>query len=338
MGEESEEKSGTSTNINFLLEQYGVSVNADCVVRCHYYKYFHPKECFIGNGVLNRGIAAGLHRDVTEDSLASCLSFVYPYGASLNVIKPSVPILSTGSACCPLNRPVVAFYRGQGQGGKMVVLGSGAMWSDSYLDLEENDKLRQIIFSFLLSNDISLNQIDSDDADVTDYTLVPEVRYTSNQLKSSLMEFQEVLDDYTRFFSLGLSSVAMSTVPLVLDAYPQLQVRHEPLTLIPPQFESPLPSLRPALFPPSFRDLPVPHLELFDLEEELASPRARLGALASKYTGGRGFSKPTQGGETGPDLEYYIHEAGLVVNVKQGGAREVLRSVVQRIVEFKNNR
>ncbi|XP_017304577.1 intraflagellar transport protein 52 homolog, partial [Diaphorina citri] len=52
LGEEGER--GSSTNINFLLEQYGVSVNSDCVVRCHFYKYFHPKECFIGNGVLNR--------------------------------------------------------------------------------------------------------------------------------------------------------------------------------------------------------------------------------------------------------------------------------------------
>ncbi|KAI5752345.1 hypothetical protein M8J77_016152 [Diaphorina citri] len=335
LGEEGER--GSSTNINFLLEQYGVSVNSDCVVRCHFYKYFHPKECFIGNGVLNRGIAEALHRDVTEDSLASSLHFVYPYGASLNVIKPSVPVFSTGSASCPLNRPVVSFYRDKTRGGKLVVLGSAALFSDQYLEREENDKMRQIILSFLLTDDINLNQIDADDADVTDYTLVPEIRYTAAQLKSTLMEFQEVLDDYTRFFSLDLSKVDMSTVPLVLDAYSALSVKHDPLSLIPPQFESPLPPLRPALFPPSFRDLPVPHLELFDLEEEFSSPRLRLGHLASKYTGGRGFNRV--GGEEGvADLEYYIQEAGRVVNVKPGGPRAVLGAVVAAIVEFKNNR
>ena len=31
------------TNINFLLEDYGIMVNSDSVVRTSYYKYFHPK-------------------------------------------------------------------------------------------------------------------------------------------------------------------------------------------------------------------------------------------------------------------------------------------------------
>ena len=35
------------TNINFLLEEYGIMVNNDAVVRTNYYKYFHPKECLI---------------------------------------------------------------------------------------------------------------------------------------------------------------------------------------------------------------------------------------------------------------------------------------------------
>jgi len=31
-----------NTNLNYLLEQYGVSVNNDSVVRTAFYKYFHP--------------------------------------------------------------------------------------------------------------------------------------------------------------------------------------------------------------------------------------------------------------------------------------------------------
>jgi intraflagellar transport protein 52 len=31
------------TNINFLLEEYGIMVNSDSVVRTNFYKYFHPK-------------------------------------------------------------------------------------------------------------------------------------------------------------------------------------------------------------------------------------------------------------------------------------------------------
>lgn len=39
------------------------------------------------------------------------LTFVYPFGATLNVMKPAVAILSTGSVCFPLNRPILAFYQ-----------------------------------------------------------------------------------------------------------------------------------------------------------------------------------------------------------------------------------
>ena len=31
------------TNINFFLEEYGIMINSDAVVRTNYHKYFHPK-------------------------------------------------------------------------------------------------------------------------------------------------------------------------------------------------------------------------------------------------------------------------------------------------------
>lgn len=81
------------------------------------------------NGVLNRELnrAAGKHlsKDMderkykTENStrldflyliISNCLSFLYPYGATLNVQKPAVPLLSSGSVSYPLNRPVAAIY------------------------------------------------------------------------------------------------------------------------------------------------------------------------------------------------------------------------------------
>lgn len=43
--------------------------------------------------------------------LNRALTFVYPYGATLSVMKPAVAVLSTGSVCFPLNRPVLAFYQ-----------------------------------------------------------------------------------------------------------------------------------------------------------------------------------------------------------------------------------
>lgn len=51
MSEGGEHKAGT--NINALLEQLGISVNTDTVIRKTYYKYLHPKEAYISNGILN---------------------------------------------------------------------------------------------------------------------------------------------------------------------------------------------------------------------------------------------------------------------------------------------
>lgn len=51
MSEGGEQKQGT--NINAMLEQLGISVNPDSVIRRTFYKYLHPKEAFVANGILN---------------------------------------------------------------------------------------------------------------------------------------------------------------------------------------------------------------------------------------------------------------------------------------------
>ena len=70
------------------------------------------------------------------------LQFLYPFGATLNCKKPAVAVLSSGSVSFPLNRPVLAFTTpGPRGGGKLAVLGSSHMFSDQYLDKEENSKI-----------------------------------------------------------------------------------------------------------------------------------------------------------------------------------------------------
>jgi intraflagellar transport protein 52 len=51
----------------------------------------------------------------------------------------------------------------------------------------------------------------------------------------------------------------------------KLGVKHEPLSLIPPQFEVPHPQIQPAVFMPSVREPPPPSLELFDLVRQTAA-------------------------------------------------------------------
>jgi intraflagellar transport protein 52 len=206
------------TNVNFLLEEYGVLVNTDAVVRSAYYKYFHPKEVLVSNGVLNREINRAAGKGPTglgEEDASDSLSFVYPYGATLTVQKPSVVVLSSGTVSYPQNRPVCAFYHNE-HGGKLAVLGSAHIFSDGYIDKEENSKLQEIIFKWLTTDDVSLNQIDADNPEISDYHFLPDTGKMADKLKSCLQESEEVPRDFTALFDHTLHALDMKVLPDVL--------------------------------------------------------------------------------------------------------------------------
>jgi intraflagellar transport protein 52 len=62
-------------------------------------------------------------------------------------------------------------------------------------------------------------------------------------------------------------------VPEAIGLYKKLNVKYETLTLIPPQFETPMLGLVPAVFPPILGELPPPKLELYDLDDEFADQK-----------------------------------------------------------------
>ncbi|XP_030068457.1 intraflagellar transport protein 52 homolog isoform X2 [Microcaecilia unicolor] len=322
------------TNINFLLEEYGIMVNNDAVVRNVYYKYFHPKEALVSNGILNREISRAAGKAVPgiidEDNSgnnAQALTFVYPYGATLNVMKPAVAVLSTGSVCFPLNRPILAFYHSKNQGGKLAVMGSCHMFSDQYLDKEENSKIMDVVFQWLTTKDIHLNQIDAEDPEISDYTMLPDTAKLSDRLRVCLQEGDENPRDFTTLFDPTIYQLDTTSLSKVIKAYEQLNVKHEALQLIQPQFEPPLPVLQPAVFPPTFRELPPPALELFDLDETFSSENARLAQLTNKCTE--------------DDLEFYVRKCGDILGVTNSlprdkqDAKHILEYIFFRVVEFK---
>ncbi|XP_048464431.1 intraflagellar transport protein 52 homolog isoform X1 [Rhincodon typus] len=330
LGEGGESK--YDTNINFLLEEYGIMVNNDAVVRNMYYKYFHPKEALISNGVLNREISRAAGKSVPgvmdEDSNGNnlqALTFVYPFGATLSVMKPAIAVLSTGSVCFPLNRPILAFYYSKLQGGKLAVLGSCHMISDQYLDKEENGKIMDVVFQWLTTNEIQLNQIDAEDPEISDYTMLPDTAKLSERLRVCLQEGDENPRDFTTLFDMSVFKLDTMALPKVITAYEQLNVKHESLQLIQPQFETPLPTLQPAVFPPSFRELPAPTLDLFDLDETFSSEKVRLAQLTNKCTD--------------DDLEFYVRKCGDILGVSNRqdsrSAKEILEHIFFQVVEFK---
>ncbi|KAK7081804.1 Intraflagellar transport protein 52 [Halocaridina rubra] len=331
LAEEGGEKKA-NTNINFLLEEYGISVNNDSVVRTCYYKYFHPKECLITNGILNRAILEVSGKNIpgllVDDTLSSrSMSFIYPFGCTLNIARPAVAVLSSGSISYPLNRPVCAFYEHPSSHGRVAVLGSAHMFVDQYIDREENNKIKDVIFQFLTTSNFKLNQIDADDPEISDYNMTPDMSSLAESLRTCLQESEEVPTDYTQLFYTHLTSIDMQLVPVAIDAYSKLNVKHEPLRLITPQFETPLPPLQPAVFPPSFRELPHPSLELFDLDEAFSSEKSRLAQVTNKCKD--------------EDLEYFIRECGEILGVigklpvTSRDAKHILEYVFTQIVEFK---
>ncbi|PAA79002.1 hypothetical protein BOX15_Mlig001340g7, partial [Macrostomum lignano] len=354
MGEGGESR--FDTNVNFFLEELGISVNSDCVVRTAYYKYFHPKECYVPNGVLNRAISeaagkalppmiAGIGGNGDSSSVhKSSLHFVYPYGATLNVAKPAVAVLSTGSVAFPLNRPVCAFANaaaaaasaapasssraaGSGGGGKVAVFGAAAAFSDEYIDKEDNFKLLEVLLQYLSSDSLQLNAIDAEEPEVADYQHAPDIEALSEELKACLQESDDVPKDVLSLYDSSLYVMDTSLVPKAIAAYDKLRVKHEQLSLIQPQFETPLPPLQPAVFPPSFRELPAPALELFDLDEQFSTEKVRLAQITNKCTD--------------EDLEYYVRQCGEILGVTnklpadKRDAKAILAHVLAQVAEFK---
>ena len=85
-----------------------------------------------------------------------------------------------------------------GSNGKLVVVGSGAIFSDQYIDKEDNHKIKEVIFDFLTNSDegsssseapstgIKLNEIDAEDPEISDYNMIPDTCRLANAVRVCL--------------------------------------------------------------------------------------------------------------------------------------------------------
>lgn len=328
LGEGGEPRLGT--NINYFLEHYGIVINPDCVISSTYTGQVHPKDAVVSDGVLNRefATAAQNRNDNPTDSAAAkklaqtnpiavfsqmgakseisnSISIIYPYGATLEVQKPAVPVFSSGRFCFPMSRPIIACVSSKSGKGRLVVCGSYLLLEDLYLIKEDNQLLASILFDYLLRPSFVLNKVDADAPDIQDDHPLPDTLALSDRVRVCLKETDRVPIDYTTLFDTNLFAFNLSALPDVISSYTTLSLPHQPLTLIPPEFEVPLPPLKFAVFPPQFRDLPKPRLELFDLEEEFASVQNNLAQAVNKC------------GDSLDDLEDLVLAAGNILGINQ---------------------
>ena len=338
------------TNLNYLLEQYGIYANNDSVIRTVFSrKYFHPKECNISNGIINKEIAnfgkskakkpsSTISHLLQDDGMDVSdehggLSYMYPYGCSLNVQKPGIPLLSSGPLAYPLNRPLAGIYTSKARKGRIMVIGSYQIFADDYIEKEENLKLQHILFKWLLTSEVDLDLGLEEDNDLQDYAVIPDTGAMSEQLKSCLQTSEDMSQNFRSLFDFDMFRFDTNVVPEAVNLYGSMSVKHEALTLIPPQFETPLPSLMPAVFPPNLKEPQLPNLEMYDLDEEFASEKVRLDQLTNKYVD--------------EEAEFYIRECGDILGITQqierlkfgyGGendAKAILHRVLLELVKFK---
>lgn len=336
----SEGKEGQSfAHLNRLTEDHGIKINADAIVRTVYFRdYFHPKECFVKHASLvdtldelankqTRVVAQDLNFEAPLDT-GYRLSIAYPYGASLNVSAPATPILTSGPLSFPANRAIGAFT--QVNKGRIVVLGSCQMFDDTYLQKADNVFLSNGVLKLLTEPDLKLDGVDADRPEFGPRVEIPDTEALAERVRACLQEGEELPVDFTQLFDHSLFKYDTNIIPEAVKLYEKLHVKHEPLSLIPPQFEVPLPALQPAVFMPCMRELPPPALDLFDLDEHFSNEKLRLAQLTNKCTD--------------QDLEYYAREAGEILGISETirededdvvTGKQVLEFILKKLVNYK---
>eukprot|EP01138_Halocafeteria_seosinensis_P014870 gb/GECG01015180.1/.p1 GENE.gb/GECG01015180.1/~~gb/GECG01015180.1/.p1 ORF type:complete len:532 (+),score=81.32 gb/GECG01015180.1/:1-1596(+) len=348
-----EKRSGT--NINFLLEQYGISVNNDNVMRSVYYKYLHPQEAFITNGLVNQdfkricstGSSQKTHSGLanrrtgeTNEASEVAIAFVYPRGATLSVQSPAFTLATSGQISYPVNRPIMALSgesedkrkkktaSNEGTKGRVAALGSCDIVADEWLLKEHNYQLLDVILKWLSrDSNTKISSTGTKETDISEHNLLPDTASLAERLRPCLQESEELPQNFAKLFDNSVFEFSPKFVPEAIKLYEQLGVTHEPLKLITPQFETPLPPMQPAVFPPTLREPPGPALDQFDLDEHFASERLRLAQLTNKCTD--------------EDVDFYVKEAAEILGVvhqlptDKRDSKHILEHVFRAVVHYK---
>lgn len=93
------------------ISMFVLLVFTDALIRTHYYKYFHPKECHICDSNINPVLV----KDMKESDNTN-FDLLYPFGCTLIVNKPSVTAFTSGTTTFPVDRPLGALYYNQNTG------------------------------------------------------------------------------------------------------------------------------------------------------------------------------------------------------------------------------
>lgn len=140
---------------------------------------------------------------------------------------------------------------------------------------------------------------------------------------------QAISSDFMKIMDTSLHSFNLKHWPMTIRLYEALNLSPPPLTLVEPQFELPMPPFQPAVFPPTFQELPMPPLELFDLDEQFSSPEIQLSQLANR--------------SEEEDLIFFIEKAGEITGISaeltrsERTPKKIIELAVSKLMLFKRS-
>jgi len=203
------------------------------------------------------------------------------------------------------------------------------MFDDEFFEKEDNQKIQEAFFRWLLTDkDVQFEKHIKDDNDISEYAHVPDITALADRLRSCLQESDELPKDFRKMYNDKLYKFDTDFIPETIALYDTLKVKHEPISLIPPSFETPMPALQAAVFPPCMKELPPPGLDLFDLDEQFAGEKVRLAQLTNKCTDDK--------------VESYVKECGNILGVSQKvdnpeDPKAILHYIFQELVRYKGS-
>lgn len=116
-----------------------------------------------------------------------------------------------------------------------------------------------------------------------------------------------------------------------VNSFASTKTNNIPLSLVEPEFECPMPPLRPAVYEPNTADLPMPALDRLNLDHCFAPKKTKLNQLTNKYAG--------EGGEGDDALERYVKEAGrIILGNNHASGKKVLSILLEKIQHSRNTR
>lgn len=427
-----------------LLARFGIRPENNSVMQMSYNLNPHPKivsivdgffhstfNDYVGNNSRNKCILIPQHYHNQVKNLAinrldkeksasdrdslycgtpkNSWSIVFPYGCTLQVTAPAIPVLSTDSVSSyPMKQPIAAVWgkqlanearlqdakdTGSSKGcryGRVIVVGSSDMFSDTWLEKEDNKATWDVLLLYGLYHDVKDSGLKPmfQSTDPFHYTSPPPMDHQADEKRSSYSISTSITPDMESLSMRSKSCIEWDwskqqhlnapqdtdtdriltwkewmqedilsfekthIVAKIRDLYQKLDVPFEPLSLIRPKWECPMPPLQIAVYKPTFGN-PILNiaLEKFDLDEELSDPFESLNQCTYKYTKhilnpSSVKSNPNQDDRSlcangcsltsssirNEDLESYVKEVGhniihLSDPVCEKGGKEILYSI-----------